>query len=348
MPDQRLQTTTPARLAEEVEFDRTLRPNTFKEFVGQSKVVRSLRLYIEAAKARGEPLDHVLILGPPGLGKTTLAHIIAAELGVAISVSSGPLLQRPLDLAGILTKLQNRQVLFIDEVHRPNPAVEEYLYSAMEEYRIDIMLDRGPNARSVQLNLEGFTLIGATTRVGLLTSPLRARFGVVARLDYYTPEELAKIIRRSARILGVKIDSAGALEIARRARGTPRIANRLLRRTRDYAEVEADGVISKEVAERSLDLLEVDELGLDAMDKRILSALVEKFSGGPVGINSLSVAVGEESETIEEVYEPYLIKEGFLVRTARGRQATELACRHFGLKATPEMQAKLFEQAKWR
>ena len=346
MPELDPHATTPTRLPEEVEFDRTLRPSRFKDFVGQSKVVRNLRLYIKAAKARSEPLDHVLLVGPPGLGKTTLAHIVASELRVSITPVSGPLLQRPLDLAGILTKFEGEEVLFIDEIHRLNPAVEEYLYAAMEDYCIDIMLDRGPNARSVRLDLEGFTLIGATTRVGLLTSPLRARFGVVERLDYYTPEELSKVISRSARILGVSIDPAGAKEVARRARGTPRIANRLLKRTRDYAEVEADGVISKEVAEKSLDLLEVDHMGLDGMDKHILSVLVEKFSGRPVGLNSLSVAVGEEAETIEEVYEPYLIKEGFLVRTPRGRQATELAYRHFGTEPVPEIQKELFEQRK--
>jgi len=286
-------------------------------------------VFIQAAKERGDALDHLLLFGPPGLGKTTLAHIVAHQLGVNIHVSSGPVLERPGDLAGLLTKLGPRDVLFVDEIHRLNNVVEEYLYSAMEDYTIDILIDKGPNARSVQLSLEPFTLVGATTRAGLLTSPMRDRFGVVARLDYYSPQDLYQIVRRSAGILSVDIEDRGAKEIAGRSRGTPRICNRLLRRIRDFAQVEADNVITQEVAQDALKRLEVDDYGLDEMDKRILAVIIEKFDGGPVGINSLSVAVGEESDTIEEVYEPYLIQEGFLQRTSRGRIATPLAYRRF-------------------
>jgi len=324
--------TAPQRFPEEVDLDRTLRPVRLDDFIGQTKTKENLRVFIEAARARGEPLDHVLFHGPPGLGKTTLAHIIARELAVDIKATSGPILERAGDLAGILTNLKDRDVLFIDEIHRLNPAVEEYLYPAMEDFRIDIVIDKGANARSIRLSLPRFTLVGATTRAGLLTSPLRARFGVVIRLDYYPPEDLVVIVRRSAQILGVTIDEEGAWEIARRARGTPRVANRLLRRIRDFAQVEAEGIITKEVAQRSLERLDVDERGLDEMDKRILQTLIEKFNGGPVGINSLAVAVGEESDTIEEIYEPYLIQEGFLKRTSRGRLATELAYEHFGYR----------------
>ncbi len=324
----RSEATHPEMLDEEKEFDSSLRPSTFGDFVGQEKVVENLKVFIQAARERGDALDHLLLFGPPGLGKTTLAHIVANQLDVSIRVTSGPVLERPGDLAGLLTKLESRDVLFIDEIHRLNNVVEEYLYSAMEDYNIDIVIDKGPNARSVQLNLEPFTLVGATTRAGLLTSPMRDRFGVVSRLDYYSPEELYHIVIRSAGILAVEIEEEGAMEVARRSRGTPRICNRLLRRIRDFAQVKADNIITRDVARESLAMLEVDEHGLDEMDKRILRVLIGKFDGGPVGLNSLSVAVGEESDTIEEVYEPYLIKEGFIHRTPRGRQATSLAYEH--------------------
>ncbi len=319
----------PRPLGDEQEIDISLRPQNLSDFVGQLKVKENLGIYIEAARQRSEALDHVLLYGPPGLGKTTLAHIIAHELSVDIKTTSGPVLDKAGDLAGILTNLKEYDVLFIDEIHRLNNIVEEYLYSAMEDFRLDIMIDRGPNARSIQIQLPPFTLIGATTRAGLLTSPMRARFGVVSRLDYYRADDLKKIVLRSARIMDVKIDDEGALEIARRSRGTPRIANRLLRRTRDFAQVRADGIIRKEVADQSLKLLEVDNRGLDDMDKRILLTIIEKYSGGPVGLNTIAVAVAEESETIEEMYEPFLIQEGFLKRTPRGRVATKLAYEHF-------------------
>jgi holliday junction DNA helicase RuvB len=329
-------TTSPERLEAEAEYDQALRPTHFEEFSGQEKITQNLRVFINAAKQRGETLDHVLLTGPPGLGKTTLAHIIAAEMGSNIKITSGPVLDKPGDLAGLLTNLQERDVLFIDEIHRLNPVVEEYLYSAMEDFRLDIMIDSGPNARTVQISLPHYTLIGATTRAGLLTAPLRARFGVTNRLDYYTTDILFRILQRSARILKVQVDDDGAMEIARRSRGTPRIANRLLRRCRDFAQAEPrlaryKGIITREVADYGLKALEVDEHGLDEMDKRILLCIIEKYAGGPVGVNTLAVAVGEESGTIEEVYEPYLIQEGFIKRTPRGREATPMAYEHFHL-----------------
>ena len=321
--------TDPKRLTEDLEYERSLRPSALEEFIGQQSVVDNLRLYISAALERGEALDHVLLFGPPGLGKTTLAYIVARELGVNIRTSSGPVIEKAGDLAGMLTNLARRDVFFIDEIHRLNSVVEEYLYSAMEDYHIDIVIDKGPNARSIQLNLENFTLIGATTRLGHLTSPLRDRFGVILRMDYYTPDDLYKIILRTARILNIEIRTEGALEIARRARGTPRVANRILRRTRDYAQVKGAGVIDQRVAHESLRMLNIDEYGLDNMDRLILSTIVDKFSGGPVGLNNLAVAISEEAETIEDVYEPYLIQKGLLQRTARGRQATPATYQYF-------------------
>lgn len=319
--------------SEEKEFEKALRPLSFGDFAGQDKVVENVKIFVQAAKKRGESLDHVLLHGPPGLGKTTLSHIIANELQTNIKVTSGPILDKPGDLAGLLTNLEDNDVLFIDEIHRLNPIVEEYLYSAMEDYRIDIMLDSGPSARSVQITLSPFTLIGATTRAGLLTSPLRARFGISARLEYYDAKLLTSIVHRSCEILNTPIHEDAAYEIARRSRGTPRIANNLLRRTRDFAEIKGDGTITKEIAEIALKALDVDEHGLDEMDNRILSTIIEKFKGGPVGISTIATACGEEAETIEEVYEPFLIQEGYLKRTSRGREATELAYKH--LKIVP-------------
>lgn len=328
----------PGLLEEDIELESTLRPQSLDDFIGQQKVKDNLAVFIQAAKQRQEALDHVLLYGPPGLGKTTLAMIVSKELNVGIKTTSGPVLERAGDLAGLLTNLQEKDVLFIDEIHRVNNVVEEYLYSAMEDFSITILIDKGPNARSVQLNLAPFTLIGATTRAGLLTSPMRARFGVVLRLDYYSPEDLFLIIKRSAKILDVEIEDEGAMELARRSRGTPRIANRLLRRTRDFAQVVADNKITREVAKMALDRLEVDELGLDQMDKRILLTIIEKYQGGPVGLNTIAVAVGEERDTIEEMYEPFLIQQGFLNRTPRGRVVTPLAYEHFGIKSNKNNQ----------
>lgn len=328
--------------AEDREIEKALRPLSFSDFTGQQKVVDNIKVFVLAAKQRGEPLDHVLLHGPPGLGKTTLSHIIANELESNIKITSGPVLDKPSDLAGLLTNLEAGDVLFIDEIHRLNPVVEEYLYSAMEDFRIDIMLDSGPNARSVQISLNPFTLIGATTRAGLLTSPLRARFGINARLEYYDSKLLTQIVKRSAHILNTPMDEDAAFEIARRSRGTPRISNNLLRRTRDFAQIKGDGRIVMAIAQMALKALDVDEHGLDDMDNRILQTIIEKFKGGPVGITTIATAVGEESETIEEVYEPFLIQEGYIKRTSRGREATELAYKHLKLASPPSKSQGLF------
>jgi Holliday junction DNA helicase RuvB len=314
----------------EKEQDNALRPLRFDDFAGQSKIVSNLRIFVEAARMRGESLDHVLLFGPPGLGKTTLSNIIANELGVGFKVTSGPVLDKPGDLAGLLTSLEDNDVLFIDEIHRLSPIVEEYLYSAMEDYRIDIMIDKGPSARTIQIDLNKFTLIGATTRSGLLTSPLRARFGINCHLEYYDAHILAGIVERSARLLGIHIDSKAAAEISRRSRGTPRIANALLRRVRDFAQVKGNGAIDLEIARYALEALNIDTFGLDEIDNKLLSTIIDKFKGGPVGLNTIATAMGEDAGTIEDVYEPYLIKEGFIKRTPRGREATELAYKHLG------------------
>ncbi|MBI1870110.1 MAG: Holliday junction branch migration DNA helicase RuvB [Chlamydiae bacterium] len=319
-------------LNEDPQFYVSLRPTLMDEFVGQEKLKERLRVFIQAACSRKEPLEHILFSGPPGLGKTTLANIIAQEMGANIKTTSGPVIERPGDLAGLLTNLEEGDVLFIDEIHRLNHMVEEYLYPAMEDFALDIMIDKGPNARSVRLDLKKFTLVGATTRSGLLTSPLRSRFGMTTRLDYYAPQELKAIILRSAKILRILIEEEGALEIANRSRGTPRIANCLLRRVRDYAQVKVDGRVTREVADRALKMLEVDEKGLDEMDKRIIETIALKFEGGPVGVNTLSAALSEEVDTLEEVYEPYLIQQGYIKRTPSGRKATSLAYEHFNIK----------------
>ena len=329
----------------EKDFENALRPLRFADFSGQQSVVDNLQVFVEAAKYRGEPLDHTLLHGPPGLGKTTLSNIIANELGVGFKLTSGPVLDKPGDLAGILTSLQTNDVLFIDEIHRLSPVVEEYLYSAMEDYRIDIMIDKGPSARTIQIDLNPFTLVGATTRSGLLTAPLRARFGINMHLEYYDPETITKILKRSASILGVPMEQKAAEEIARRSRGTPRIANALLRRVRDFAQVRGNGTIDLSIANIALTALNIDQYGLDEIDNKILTTIIDKFRGGPVGITTIDTAIGEDSGTIEEVYEPFLIMEGFIKRTPRGRMVTELAYRHLGRNpyhGTPQ-QRDLFE-----
>ena len=337
-----LHITDPKPFEDDLFNEKSLRPVKLEDFIGQSELVDSLSLYIKAAKKRNEALDHVLLFGPPGLGKTTLSNIISKELNVEIKQTSGPVLERAGDLAGMLTSFSRKDVFFIDEIHRVNSVVEEYLYSAMEDFQIEILIDKGPNAKTVQLNIEPFTLVGATTKLGNLTSPLRDRFGIVLRVDFYEPKDLLKIIKRSAKILNVKIDNDGALELSKRSRGTPRIANRILRRTRDYAEVKADGKINKKTAIESLNNLGIDNFGLDEMDRLILNTLIERFNGGPVGVNSLSVAVSEDPTTIEDVYEPYLIKQGFIQRTSRGRIANERAFDLLGKKITDKQQ-RLFK-----
>lgn len=332
----------PTEHGDDAQFDRSLRPRTFDDYVGQPAVIDNLKVFVSAAKRRDEPLDHVLFCGPPGLGKTSLAYVIAREMGADVQVTSGPAIERKGDLAGILTNLKKGDVLFIDEIHRLNAAVEENLYPAMEDFVFDLVIGEGAGARSMKLPLQPFTLIGATTRTGLLTGPLRDRFGIVNRLEYYRPEELARIVARSAGILEIQLDEDGAHEIARRARGTPRIANRLLRRVRDFAEVDGNGVVTRALADRALGRLEIDALGLDPMDRKILRTICEKFGGGPVGLDTIASAVGEESDTIEDVYEPYLLQEGFVHRTPRGRIATPLAFGHLGLRERSVAQGAMF------
>lgn len=329
---------TPQEQNEDVEFDRALRPRTLKEFIGQTHIKQLLDISIQAAKLRKEPLDHVLLYGPPGLGKTTLSSIIARELGVEITVSSGPVMEKPSDLAGILTNLQRHEVLFIDEIHRLSHIIEEYVYPAMEDFQMEIILDSGPSARTLRISIEPFTLIGATTRAGLLTPPLRDRFGIVLRLDYYDFDSICQIIRRSAGILEIPTDEDGVAELARRSRGTPRIANRLLRRVRDFAQIKGDGIITLEIALDALEMLQVDHAGLDEMDKRLLSTIIENYRGGPVGLKTLSTAVGEDAGTIEEIYEPYLVQQGFLERTPQGRKASYKAYKHLGINPMEEQQ----------
>lgn len=341
-PRQRLVSAAPESSREEA-LERALRPKGLDEYVGQAKVREQLEIFIGAAKKRGEALDHVLLFGPPGLGKTTLSHIIAHELGVNLRQTSGPVLEKPRDLAALLTNLEPNDVLFIDEIHRLSPVVEEILYPALEDYQIDIMIGEGPAARSIKLDLQPFTLVGATTRAGMLTNPLRDRFGIVARLEFYTPEELSRIVTRSAGLLGAPIEPAGALEIARRSRGTPRIANRLLRRVRDYAEVKGQGRITREIAQRALAMLDVDPIGLDLMDRKLLEAVIHKFDGGPVGLDNIAASIGEEPGTIEDVIEPYLIQQGYLQRTPRGRCATLAAYRHLGVVPPAQGGATLFD-----
>ena len=338
----RLQITTPESLPEETGADQALRPGRLEEFVGQAQVKTSLRIAIDAAKHRKEPLDHLLFFGPPGLGKTTLAMLLAREMGVTLRTTSGPVLEKPGDLVSMLTTLAPGDILFIDEIHRLRPVLEEFLYPAMEDYRVDVRLADGPNAQTITMPIERFTLIGATTRFGLLTPPMRARFGMVERLHFYPPEDLEQIIVRSARLLNVPADTEGTLEIAKRSRGTPRVANRLLRRVRDYAQVKAEGKITGPVARDALARLNVDEFGLDDMDARLLKTIIEKFGGGPVGLNTVAVAIGEDAATIEEVYEPYLIQQGFLERTPRGRVATPHAYRRFGITPPPGAQGSIF------
>ena len=335
--------TTPSALPEETTAETSLRPSRLDEFIGQARVKESLQIAIDAARQRDEPLDHVLFFGPPGLGKTTLAMLMAREMGVNVRTSSGPVLERPGDLVGMLTTLERGDILFLDEIHRLRPQLEEFLYPAMEDFRVDVRIADGPNAQTIPMEIQPFTLIGASTRYGMLTPPMRARFGVVERLGYYPAEDLVRIVNRSAGILGVAVDPAGAEEIAKRSRGTPRVANRLLRRVRDYAQVRAGGAITREVADAALARLNVDQYGLDDMDARILTLIIEKYNGGPVGLNTIAVAVGEDAGTIEEVYEPFLIQQGFLHRTPRGRAATPAAYRHFGFAPPAGGQAALFE-----
>ena len=337
---------TPVRTKEDIQFEDSLRPRTFDEFVGQETIKANLRIFIEAAKKRSEQLDHVLLYGPPGLGKTSLAYLIAKEMGVAIKPTAGPVIERTGDLSAILTNLQKKEILFIDEIHRLHPSVEELLYSAMEDFSLDLIIGQGPSARSHKLQLRKFTLIGATTRAGRITAPLRGRFGIIHRLDYYRDEDLNRIIRRSAKLLGVAIDDGGAEHIARRSRGTPRVANRLLRRVRDYADVKADGIITGKEAKQALDMMEVDSLGLDEVDRKILLTIIENYAGGPVGIATISAAIDEEKDTIESIYEPFLMRIGFLERTLRGRKLTPRAYEHLGVPvpaAQPDNQKKLFK-----